>query len=334
LDLSGQPVLGRWQRLFGVKTLQFGLEGHIADGWSVDFSGRLGETPAQTILTDFLVDLIYPVEPEAGIEIVARVGKKIVGVHRPLTRNGGATFLGFRPRDDQSASLGQEARTWFDILLALGAYPGSGPGGASRDNPSVVSRANPWVACRFPNGATALAAHYRTHQESWPGGFHRDAAQDREILARNPLPPATLALRDSQVNGHRVTFEGELAMAFRLDSTGGLVAFAGHNCRSIIIDGREFVFASRPLSLAAWAPVLPQRRVPGGATLEVWTHGEADISLPLPGAVNGGALYFQGARIDAFGEPIACDCSGGVLRFKSRNDWPQKHLFFVGDPTQ
>jgi len=334
LDLSGQPVLGRWQRLFGVKTLQFGLEGHIADGWSVDFSGRLGETPAQTILTDFLVDLIYPVEPEAGIEIVARVGKKIVGVHRPLTRNGGATFLGFRPRDDQSASLGQEARTWFDILLALGAYPGSGPGGASRDNPSVVSRANPWVACRFPNGATALAAHYRTHQESWPGGFRRDAAQDREILARNPLPPATLALRDSQVNGHRVTFEGELAMAFRLDSTGGLVAFAGHNCRSIIIDGREFVFASRPLSLAAWAPVLPQRRVPGGATLEVWTHGEADISLPLPGAVNGGALYFQGARIDAFGEPIACDCSGGVLRFKSRNDWPQKHLFFVGDPTQ
>lgn len=25
-----------------------------------------------------------------------------------------------------------------------------------------------------------------------------------------------------------------------------------------------------------------------------------------------------------------CDCSGGLLRFKSRNDWPRNHLFFVG----
>ncbi|MGO8676854.1 MAG: hypothetical protein ACLQVX_13405 [Limisphaerales bacterium] len=329
-DLSAQPVLARWQMLFGVKTLQFGLEGQIADGWIVNYSGRLGQVPPQAILTDFLVDLIYPVEPEAGTEPVARVGKKIVGVHRPLTRDGSATFLGFRPRDDQSASLGQEARSWFEILLALGAYPGSGPGAAAGDNPSAVSRTSPWVACRFPNGATALAAHYRAHEESWPGGFHRDAAQDQEILSRNPLPPAALALRDFQVNGHRVTFDGELAMAFRLDDRGSLVAFAGSNCRSITIDGREFVFASKPLSLAAWAPVLPQRRVPGGAILEVWTHGEADITLPMPGAPDGGALYFQGARIDAFGERVPCECSGGVLRFKSRNDWPQQHLFFVG----
>ena len=33
LDLSGQPVLGRWQKLFGVKALQFGVEGQDADGW-------------------------------------------------------------------------------------------------------------------------------------------------------------------------------------------------------------------------------------------------------------------------------------------------------------
>jgi hypothetical protein len=329
LDLSAQPVLARWQTLFGVRAPRFGLEGQIAGGSSIRFSGRLAQVPPQPILTDFLVDLVYPVEPDAQAEVVARLGQKIVGVHRPWARNGGATFLGFRPRDDQSASLGEEARTWFDLLLALGAYPGSGPATASNDNPSVVSRTTPCVACRFPNGATALAAHYRSHEESWPGGFHRDAAQDAEILARNPLPAATLTLRDFRVNGHRVTFDGELAMSFRLDDTGSLVAFAGHNCRNIILDGREFVFASTPLSLVAWAPVLPQRRVPRGATLELWSHGEADLTLPLPAGVNRGELRFQGSRIDAFGEPIPCDCSGGVLRFKSRNDWPQKHLFFV-----
>ena len=66
-----------------------------------------------------------------------------MGTHRATARNGSATFLGFRPRDDQSASLGAEVRTWFEILLALGAYPGSGASRARNDNPSVVSRTTP-----------------------------------------------------------------------------------------------------------------------------------------------------------------------------------------------
>jgi hypothetical protein len=328
-DLSAQPVLGRWQKLFGVKTLQFGVEGQVADGRTIQFSGMLGKVPAQTVLTEFLVDLTYPIEPDAGAEVVARVGQRTVGIHRRLAGNGSATFLGFRPRDDQSASLGAEVRTWFEILLALGAYPGSGPDPAGNDNPSVVSRTTAYVACRFPNGTTSLAAHYRTHEESWPGGFHRDAQQDQEILTRNPLPPATLSLRGLQVNGRHVSFQGELTMAFRLDGAGSLVAFAGHNCRSITIDGREYVFASQPVALAAWAPVLPQRQVPGGAVMEVWVHGEAAMTLPLPAGVKGGQLYFAGGRPGSFGEKVACDCPGGVLQFNALNAWPQKHLFFV-----
>jgi hypothetical protein len=328
-DLAGQPVLGRWQKLFGVKALQFGLEGQDASGWSIQFAGALGKVPPQAILTEFLVDLTYPVEPKAGVEVVARVGQKVVGTHRLTDGDGSATFLGFRPRDDQSASLGAEARTWFEILLALGAYPGSGAEPARNDNPSVVSRTTPYVACRFPNGTTSIAAHYRTHEESWPGGFHRDEKQDREILARNPLPAATLALRDFQVNGHRVTFEGELAMAFRLDGAGSLVAFAGHNCQKVAVNGREVAFASRPVTRAAWAPVLPQRQVPGGAIMEVWVHGEAAMSLPLPGGAKGGELYFEGGRPGSFGAKAVCDCSSGVLRFDALNAWPQKHLFFV-----
>src|SRR5204863_7449824 len=133
-------------------------EGHFAGGWEIRFSGILKTVPAQGILTDFLVDLIYPVKPGAGTETVARVGRKIVGTHRALQKGGSTTFLGFRPPDDQSASLGQEVRSWFEILLALGAYPKSESGLSVNDNSDVVSRSTPYVACRFPNGATSVAA--------------------------------------------------------------------------------------------------------------------------------------------------------------------------------
>jgi len=329
VDLSGKPVLEQWQKLFGVKALQFNREGHTAGGWQVQFTGPLGKVPPQNILTDFLVDYIYPVEPEAGAAIVARVGEKVVGLHRTAAKAGSATFLGFRPRDDQAASLGSEVRTWFEILLALGAYAPSAAGLPANDNPDVISRTTPYVACRFPNGTISLAAHYRTHVESWPGGFHRDAKQDQEALARNPLPSPALELRELRIRGHRVSYDGELAMAFRLDGGGSLAAFAGYKCRKIAIGGREFEFANAPVALAAWAPVLSERRIFGGAVMEVWVHGEADIRLPLPAGVTAGGLYMQGARLGSLGEKVACECAAGTLRFKALSAWGQRRLFLV-----
>jgi hypothetical protein len=329
VDLSGKPVLSEWQRLFGVKALRFDHEGHTAGGWQVLFSGALGKVPPQHILTDLLVDYIYPVEPDAGAETVARVGENVVGLHRKLSRSGSATFLGFRPRDDQAASLGVEVRTWFEILLALDAYPASRPDVAANDNPDAVSRTSPYVACRFPNGTVSIAAHYRSHVESWPGGFHRDAKQDQEALAKNPLPLAELALRGLRVSGHAVDYEGELALAFRLDAAGTLTAFAGHKCRKLTVNGREFAFASAPMALVAWAPVLAQRRVAGGAVMELWVHGEADVTLPLPAGVSSGQLYFQGGRLGSFGDKVPCECADGTLRFKALNGWGLRHLYFV-----
>ena len=329
VDLAGQAVLAQWQKLFGVKALQFGIEGQTAGGWQIQFSGALGKVPPQAILTDFLVDYTYPVEPEADAGVVAKIGENIVGLHRAVGKAGSATFLGFRPRDDQAASLGVEVRTWFELLLALGAYPASKPDLAANDNPDVVSRTTPYMTCRFPNGAISLAAHYRSHVESWSGGFHRDAKQDQEVLAKNPLPSAKLELRDLPINGYRVAYEGELAIAFRLDSAGLLAAFAGHKCRKIAINGREFTFASTPMGLVAWAPVLAERRVPGGAAMEIWVHGEADLILPLPQGVAAGSLYAQGARPGSFGEKVACECADGILRFKALNAWGQRRLFFV-----
>ena len=150
VDLAGKPVLEQWQKLFGVKALRFNLEGHAAGGRQVQFSGPLGKVPPQQILTDFLVDYTYPVEPEAGAEVVARVGQNIVGLHRKVAKTGCAAFLGFRPRDDQAASLGAEVRTWFEILSALGAYPASASGAAPNDNPSVISRTTALCGVRVP----------------------------------------------------------------------------------------------------------------------------------------------------------------------------------------
>ncbi|MGC8639887.1 MAG: hypothetical protein ACP5XB_08445, partial [Isosphaeraceae bacterium] len=137
-DLGGQPVLARWRRLVGAGATHFSHEGQMAGGKIVEFAEDLKSVPAQTILTDFLVDLVYPVEPAERAKVVARVAGETVGLHRQAGR-GTVTYLGFRPRDDQSASLGVEARTWFEILKALGAYPKSRSDVPVDDNPSVVS---------------------------------------------------------------------------------------------------------------------------------------------------------------------------------------------------
>ena len=63
--------------------------------------------------------------------------------------------------------------------------------------------------------------------------------------------------------------------------------------------------------------------------MEIWVHGEASMSLPLPAGVKGGELYFAGGRPGSFGAKVACECSDGVMRFSALDAWPQKHLYFV-----
>lgn len=327
-DLAGNAVLERWQRLCGVRELKFNLEGLIAAGGIVEFSGALRAVSPQTILTDFLVDWIWPVEPVEGAEIVARAEQEIVGVHRAVAGGGSATFLGFRPRDDQAASLGYETRAWFEILRALGAYPGS-RAGSDEDNPTVVSRCSPYLATRFPNGAIAVAAHYRRHIETWPGGFHRDAEADRLALEKNPLPDDRLDLREFRVAGRTLDFQGRLVMAFRLDARGRLIAFAGHDCASIRIDGREHVFAERPMKHVAWAPVPVERRVPGGAVMELWVHGEGQVRIPLPEDLRSVRVFLQGARLDAPGATVPARVESGELRFRAQGGWGAMHLFVL-----
>lgn len=329
LDLAGKPLLVPWQELFQIAELGFGHEGFVAAGGRIDFDGVLAGVPSQTVLTDFLVDLIYPVTPRAEAEVVARVGDQTIGVHGRANGGGTTTFLGCRPRDDQAASLGYEVRTWFEVLRSLGAYPSSRPSLEPNDHPCVVSRESPYLATRFPNGAVAVAAHYRRHVESWPGGFHRDAAEDERILAANPLPSDALELEGFRLAGDALDYRGKRLMSYRRDASGRLIAFAGYDTDRVRINGREWRFADQPLPFAAWAPVALQRRVAKGAVMEIWVQGTGRLTIPLADAIASARLFTEAAKPGFLGNEIAARVGKETVELDVGPGQAQGHLFLI-----
>ncbi|MBX7259940.1 MAG: hypothetical protein K1Y02_26535, partial [Candidatus Hydrogenedentes bacterium] len=315
LTAEAENTLDAWQQAVAVDYKPGLDEGQIAPGRVVSFEGPLSAVPSQTILTDFLVDRIYPVTPKEGATVVARVGNDVVGTHRALPSGGSITFLGFRPRDDQSASLGYETRTWFATLDALGAYPGTGKFTDTTDNTEYLSRTTDYLACRFPNGTVAITNHLKSTLEDWPGGFARKDEQDSEYLRRVPPPSETLKLRDLKVNGHTVTYDGEQAVAFRQNENGVLQAFSGSQCASIVLDGNNISFASQPMAAISWAPVTSNRRVPGGAVLIIHPVGTAELQIPAPEITSTAQLYAEGQTRGTRGASVPCTVQDGVLRF-------------------
>lgn len=312
VDLAGEPQFDRWRTLFGVAAVESPQTGVVVPGRRIEFSGALDRLEPMTILTDFPVDAVYPVEPVEGVETLARCDGRLVGV-----KNANAVYLGFRPRDDQSASLGYETRVWFETLHRLGAYPPSAP--ETDDNPTVVSRTTPYLATRFENGAVALTKHYSRHRESWGGGFHRDAEADAEALRRNPLDSDAdeIALDSFAVAGRKIDYRGSHVVAFRADAAGRPIAFYGENADRITIDGNEFRFAERPLAKCAWSPVAPERRVPGGAKLEIWTTGEGGVvRIPLEEAFSRPRLFHRKGQASTSGERSST-LIDGVLEFET-----------------
>jgi hypothetical protein len=259
----------------------------------------------QTILTHELVDRIYPVAVLGETQPVASVRDRLVGTHRVFPQGGSATFLGFRPQDNQSCSLGYDTRTWFDVLHALGTYPPSGKFPGVNDNTEYLSRTGDYVACRFPNGAVTIARHLRLLEEDWPGGFGRDASRDAAYVADHPLPTDTLELKDFKVNGHSVTYDGTGAVAFRVDSQGNLLAFAGSNCRDITVDGQTTTFSNKPPALVAFAPIGEARRVSGGAIGTVCIHGDGEVRIPAEGLPAKVQLFTQGPTLGSKSTEVA-----------------------------
>lgn len=277
LNGAGEQCMEKWQDLFGLTYRPEHLNGRIASGRRIDFQGRFEEVPSQYILTDFLIDRVYPVQAMEGTaELAFCENDLLVG-----TGKGNAYFFGFRPRDDQSASLGYETRTLFEILDQVGAYPATGTFAGVNDNPEHISRTTDYLATRFPNGATVLVRHYRTHKETWHGGFSRDRQRDSLELVKNPLPSADIQVADFKVNGHEVNFSGRLTMAFRMNEQQELIAFEGQDCKEVAIDGKTYTFADVSVDKIAFAPSLDSNN-----EWKIYVEGESRVSIPLNSEIN------------------------------------------------
>ena len=329
LSREGEPICSEWNTLFGVEFTPDQTNGLIAPGVEVRFSGALGSVPPQTILTDFLVDRIYPVTLKEGTAVVAQAKDDFVGTYRTTRKGGSLTFLGFRPRDDQSRSLGYETRTWFEVLNALGAYPPTGVFPEAQDNPEYLSRTTDYLVCRFPNGAVAITPHLKGIEETWHGGFARDQKRDEEYIKDHPLPTFDVHLSDFKVAGHTVTYDGRGAMSFRVDAEGTLVAFAGGACKGITIDGRQTSFTNDNLGQFAFAPVPANRRVKGGAVMLCIAYGTGALRLPARNLPENLELVAEGPTPGSRGANVPIKRAGDMIEFAVTPAISGRWLYFV-----
>ncbi len=179
----------------------------------------------------------------------------------------------------------------------------------------ILSRESDYLFCRFPNGAVALAPHLKDLEECWPGGFARNAEEDKALVAKLQLPSDQIALKDFRVNGHTVSYEGRHAVAFRSDEKGSLTAFCGAASNQITIAGRTTRFADQPMALVSWAPVDPARRVEHGAVMQILIHGSGEVRIPAPALAGPVDLILQGRTPGSRSETIPGRLENGVLTF-------------------
>lgn len=329
LTAEGGDALTPWKEIFGVNYEPDVNEGRMAPGRIVQFESALAGVEPQVILTDMLVDRIYPVTPNEGTQVVARTQGQVIGTSRTLPGGGTATFLGYRPRDDQSASLGYETRNWFDVLSKLGAYPASGKFAGVNDNTEHISRTSEYLACRFPNGTISIAPHLKHVEEAWDSGFSRDKARDEEYLKKCPPPSMDIKLNDFKVNSHSVTYNGTWAMAFKMVG-GEMAAFAGSGCKGITVDGKEYKFSDDVIWGLYFAPVAEERRVPGGAVMQILVRSKGKIRIPAAGLAKDVKLVAEGSIPGSRGETLACEVKDGWLAFEVGDAQVGRWLYVVG----
>jgi len=286
LDGQGKLCTDTWNSLFGITYKPSSFPGQVAPGKIISFRNSFSKIPSQVILTDFLVDHVYPVELKAGAELLAEVNGLSVG-SRKNAGKGSVYFFGFRPRDDQSASLGYETNTLFNILAFAGAYPSTGKYREVNDNTEYVSRTSDYLTTRFPNGSTVVVRHYRTHRENWLDGFSRNDSLDNIALKENPLPTDHIDLKDFRVNGHTLTYTGRLITAFNTGKDGRLTAFEGHHCNQVTVDGKHYQLSDKILPTIVWDESDENEAQSMKAVLKVYAEGEGQVYVPVQQGLKG-----------------------------------------------
>lgn len=298
LDFEGNKIIDKWSDMFGIKVELNQTIGCSSAGKEIEFINTLSNIPPMPILTNFVVDYTYPISTNDGTIPIAMCKNRIVGSEKTVNGKGGKLiYLGFRPRDNQSGSLGKESKWLFDILCAYNAYPPSGKFPECNDNPEYLSRTSQYVFTRFPNGAIGIAPHLKDIEESWEGGFARNLEKDKLIMQQLNLPPHIIELSEMKIWGHTVTYFGRRAVAFRVDESSNLIAFAGSNCKEITIDGKQHVFSETPLDFVGWAPVPEERKTENGAIIVGIVSGSGTLSIPITQPIFKNYLVFAEGSI-------------------------------------
>ena len=306
---DGTDCEARFLKLFGLKRVVTPDRPLTLGGQEIAFEGKLAGLAPMKVLTDYLPDYAYPIEVEDA-QVVARGGGHVLGAW-VKRGEGECLYLAFRPRDDQSQSMGSDISTLFDALRAVNAYAPD-----SLESLSRPAEAR-YIANRFPNGTVSLANHYRTFYEKWPGPFYRDEEEDARCLEGRELPTVAIDLEDAPLNGHRVTFHGEDALTYRYVD-GALLGYAGRGAAGIAIDGKAWRFADEPVELAF--AVADKSRLAEGVerALLIRCDRAAALTLPCPFEPKRGA----GCRLDFFEAdlPVSWSFGEGQVRVQVTED--------------
>lgn len=218
---TGKSVGQPWRKLFGLQEYTPAYGGIRRPRASVQFDGILRDVRSMRILSNESPDFLYPCVPERPADVVVRCGTVAVGTVRTMWTGGRAIYLGFSPC---SGDANDYPPTLYEILRQLRVYPVD-------DHPTVISHELPYCVHAYRNGAICIM----------------------------PRQPSTaLAFNELVVAGHRIGYNGERQLCYRLDAQGALQAFGGEKTTGITIDNREYRFHREPISLA-FAPVDPSR---------------------------------------------------------------------------
>jgi hypothetical protein len=271
---EGGSIPEHFLNLFGIEKVTQSTNPRTAAGQHINFTGSLDGIAPMPVITDLLPDYIYPVGVSDG-EAVSYLGSETVASLKRYPTGGVALYCGFRPRDDQSVSLGYDVDTLFRLLERIGAYSEGSLEAKSRPTDAK------YVMNTFPNGAVAVANHYRTFDEAWDGQFFRDRDFDKLFLEGRVLPPLDITLDDEIMDGHIVTYSGRNLLIYNF-TDGGLSAYRGQGSNCIKIDGKEFIFADRPVDIN-WGKIRDKYLCDGISEVYILNcHTPASLTLPLP----------------------------------------------------
>jgi len=79
------------------------------------------------------------------------------------------------------------------------------------------------------------------------------------------------------------------------------------------VDGRTTVFADRQMPAVAWAPVAEERRLPGGAVMQILAQGDGEIRIPAGDLKAPVAVYAEGTTPGSRGALAASRLDSGTL---------------------